>query len=91
MDRKAEIQLNNAPSDAISAVKFGPTSSQFLLVGSWDCYVRLYDTNNNTMRQKYAHDAPVLDVAFQVFSPNTFFARAHKIQSNFTTGPSAHG
>lgn len=66
MDRKAEIQLNNAPTDAISAVKFGPTSSQFLLVGSWDCYVRLYDTSNNTMRQKYAHDAPVLDIAFQV-------------------------
>lgn len=66
MDRKAEIQLNNAPSDVISSVKFGPTSSQFLLVGSWDCSVRLYDAVNNTMRQKYLHDAPVLDVAFQV-------------------------
>lgn len=67
MDRKAEIQLNNAPNDVISSVKFGPTSSQFLLVGSWDCTVRLYDVVNNSMRQQYNHDAPVLDVAFQVF------------------------
>lgn len=66
MDRKAEIQLNNVPNDVISSVKFGPTSSQFLLVSSWDCYVRLYDTVNNSVRHKYTHDAPVLDVAFQV-------------------------
>lgn len=66
MDRKAEIQLNNVPNDVISSVKFGPTSSQFLLVSSWDGLVRLYDTVNNTVRHKYNHDAPVLDVAFQV-------------------------
>lgn len=71
MDRKAEIQLNNVPNDVISSVKFGPTSSQFLLVSSWDCMVRLYDTVNNTIRHKYMHDAPVLDVAFQV-NLNTF-------------------
>lgn len=66
MDKKTEIQLANAPTDCISSVKFGPNSSQFLLVSSWDCSVRLYDTVNNTTRQKFLHEAPVLDCAFQV-------------------------
>lgn len=66
MERKSEIQLNHAPSDVISAVKFGPTSNQFLLVSSWDGTVHLYDTVSNSVRQKYLHDAPVLDCAFQV-------------------------
>lgn len=68
MERKSEIQLNNAPSDVISAVKFGPTSNQFLLVSSWDGTVHLYDTVANGVRQKYLHDAPVLDCAFQVIN-----------------------
>lgn len=66
MDKKTEVQLQNAPTDVISSVKFGPNSSQFLLVTSWDCTVRLYDTVNNASRQKFTHDAPVLDCAFQV-------------------------
>lgn len=66
MDKKNEAQLHNAPSDVISACKFAPNSSQFLLVTSWDCTVRLYDTTNNTQRHKFVHDAPVLDCAFQV-------------------------
>ena len=39
----SEFQLKNGPDDGISAVKFGPSSSQFLLVSSWDTNVRLYD------------------------------------------------
>lgn len=66
MDRKSEIQLDNAPTDVISNVKFGPNSNQFLLVSSWDGTVRLYDTANNILRQKFSHDAPVLDACFQV-------------------------
>lgn len=66
MDKKNEIQLNNAPSDVISSCKFAPNSNQFLLVSSWDCSVRLYDTANNSVRQKFLHEAPVLDCAFQV-------------------------
>ncbi|XP_055381365.1 mitotic checkpoint protein BUB3 [Condylostylus longicornis] len=65
MARKTEMQLNNPPSDVISAVKFAPGTNQFLIASSWDCTVRLYDVVNNIMRQKYMHDAPVLDVAFQ--------------------------
>jgi len=64
MERKTEIQLNQNPTDVISAVKFGPSSNQYLLVSSWDGAVRLYDTAANVLRQKYLHDAPVLDCAF---------------------------
>lgn len=63
-DTPNELKLNNAPTDGISAVKFGPNSSQFLLVSSWDTSVRLYDVINNTMRMKYNHPAPVLDCCF---------------------------
>lgn len=71
MDKKNEIQLNNAPSDVISSCKFAPNSNQFLLVSSWDCTVRLYDTANNSARQKFSHEAPVLDCAFQVSKNHT--------------------
>ncbi|CAH1783481.1 unnamed protein product [Owenia fusiformis] len=60
-----EFKLNNSPTDGISAVKFGPNSSQFLLVSSWDCYVRLYDVVSNSLRIKYGHSEPVLDCCFQ--------------------------
>lgn len=61
-----EFKLNNPPTDGVSAVKFSPVSPQFLLVSSWDSSVRLYDTNNNSMRIKYTHSAPVLDCCFYV-------------------------
>lgn len=64
---RTEFKLNNAPTDGISAVKFGPNSSQFLLVSSWDNFVRLYDVNANNLRVNYEHDGhPVLDCCFQV-------------------------
>uniref|UniRef100_A0AAR2IL38 BUB3 mitotic checkpoint protein n=1 Tax=Pygocentrus nattereri TaxID=42514 RepID=A0AAR2IL38_PYGNA len=59
-----EFKLNQGPDDSISAVKFSPTTSQFLLVSSWDSTVRLYDVGGNSMRMKYQHLAPVLDCAF---------------------------
>ncbi len=42
-ESSSEFLLKNCPEDGISAVKFGPNSSQFLLVSSWDTNVRLYD------------------------------------------------
>lgn len=63
---QTEYKLKSPPEDCISSVKFGPNTSQFLLVGSWDCSVRLYDATANTLRHKYTHDSPVLDVCFQV-------------------------
>lgn len=61
-----EYKLNQGPEDSISAVKFSPSTAQFLLVSSWDCTVRLYDVGGNSMRMKYQHTAPVLDCAFYV-------------------------
>lgn len=63
---QTEYKLKSPPEDAISSVKFGPNTSQFLLVGSWDNSVRLYDVTANTLRHKYAHESPVFDVCFQV-------------------------
>ncbi|XP_014671935.1 PREDICTED: mitotic checkpoint protein BUB3-like [Priapulus caudatus] len=64
-DAPNEFKINNAPQDGISAVKFGPTSSQFILVSSWDTSVRLYDIQNNNQRLKYHHSGAVLDCCFQ--------------------------
>lgn len=35
-DAPNEFKLNEPPDDGISAVKFSPTSVNFLLVSSWD-------------------------------------------------------
>ncbi|TTC29621.1 Mitotic checkpoint protein BUB3 [Bagarius yarrelli] len=59
-----EFKLNQGPDDSISAVKFSPNSSQFLLVSSWDSSVRLFDVGGNSLRIKYMHTGPVLDCAF---------------------------
>jgi len=65
-ESRTEFKLKTPPEDGISSVKFGPNSAQFLLVSSWDSTVRLYDVLTNSMRLKYTHDRPVLDVCFQV-------------------------
>jgi cell cycle arrest protein BUB3 len=60
---KSEFRLKDAPEDAISSVRFGPNSSQFLLASSWDTNVRLYDVVNNNLRVKYSHGRPGLFVS----------------------------
>lgn len=64
-ESRMEFRLKNTPNDCIQSVKFGPSSSQFLLVASWDKSVRLFDVNNNNMRLQYQHSGPVLDCCFQ--------------------------
>ena len=64
-ETRTEFKLQNAPKDGITRVTFGPNSSQFLLVSSWDSTVRLYDITANNQRCVYRHEAPVLDCAFQ--------------------------
>ena len=65
-ENRSEYKLKNGPDDGISAVRFGPTSSQFLLASSWDSHVRLYDVVSNSLRLKYSHGGrPVLSCAFQ--------------------------
>lgn len=66
MKSQTEYKLKSPPEDAISSVKFGPHTNQFLLVSSWDTSVRLYDVQANNLRHKYTHDAPVLDCCFTV-------------------------
>lgn len=65
-ESRTEFKLKSLPDDAISSVKFAPKSSQFLLVSSWDCSVRLYDVSSNIERHKYSHELPVMDVCFRV-------------------------
>ncbi|KAI4459662.1 mrna export factor and bub3 [Holotrichia oblita] len=61
---QTEYKIKSPPEDAISSVKFGPNTNQFLLVSSWDSSVRLYDVTTNNLRHKYSHEAPVLDCCF---------------------------
>jgi len=64
-ESRTEYKLKSPPEDGISNVTFGPNSSQFLLVSSWDKKVRLYDIVSNNQRCSYAHSMPVLDCTFQ--------------------------
>lgn len=66
MSKKTEIQISHPPTDTISSLSFGPENSQYLISSSWDGAVRLYDVLANSLRQKYVHNCPVLDVCFQV-------------------------
>jgi len=62
---RTEFKLKNSPGDCVQSVKFSPSSSQFLLVASWDKTVRLYDVASNNMRLQYQHNAAVMDCCFQ--------------------------
>jgi len=64
-ENRTEYKLKSPPEDGITNVTFGPNSSQFLLVSSWDKKVRLYDIVTNSPRCAYSHSMPVLDCAFQ--------------------------
>ena len=44
---KTEYQLKSPPEDGISAVEFCPTSTNMLLVSSWDRTIRLYEVGKN--------------------------------------------
>ena len=63
-DSHSEFKLTSPPDDGITAVKFCPGSSQFLLASSWDTTVRLYDVTTNVLRIKYPHAGAVLDCCF---------------------------
>jgi cell cycle arrest protein BUB3 len=67
----AETILAQPPSDGISAIKFSHSSS-LLLATSWDCTLRLYDAERNTLRGRFEGGAAVLDGCFS--DDNTGFA-----------------
>lgn len=60
-----EAELKPSPEDAISSVKFAPKSNQFLLVGSWDCTLRLYDVVSDSLKSTFTLKSPILDIDFQ--------------------------
>ena len=62
---KTEYQLKSPPEDGISAVEFCPTSTNMLLVSSWDRTIRLYEVGKNEQRLAVSSAMPVLDCAWQ--------------------------
>jgi cell cycle arrest protein BUB3 len=57
--------LDAPPSDGVSGLRFGcAAAEQLLLVASWDCHLRLYDTALNTLRFDLELPTAVLDAAF---------------------------
>jgi len=64
MSGPAEIELDNAPVDMVSALHFSPATPDHLLVSSWDGSVRLYDVTKDDQLVSVQHRAPVLDVVY---------------------------
>ena len=65
-----QVALENPPKDGISALSFAPSSSNLLLVSSWDKTARLYQTHTHTQTHNVAkgiwrNHAAVLDCAIQ--------------------------
>uniref|UniRef100_A0A9L0IUK5 Uncharacterized protein n=1 Tax=Equus asinus TaxID=9793 RepID=A0A9L0IUK5_EQUAS len=63
-----EFKLNQPPEDGFSSMKFSPSTSQFLLVSSWDMSVHLHDVLANSMQLKYQHACTVLK-SFELMMP----------------------
>eukprot|EP00744_Colponema_vietnamica_P023593 GILI01034188.1.p1 GENE.GILI01034188.1~~GILI01034188.1.p1 ORF type:complete len:333 (+),score=71.51 GILI01034188.1:29-1000(+) len=62
MDRFG-LEIENAPSDGISCLKFG-LDSVHLLCSSWDGSVRLYDTVANSLKGVHNNRGAALDCCF---------------------------
>lgn len=60
----SEYSIEDAPTDGVSAVKFAPKNSPFLIASSWDCLVRLYEYDKNQLSNSYSHNLAVLDCCF---------------------------
>lgn len=56
-------ELLEPPGDGVSNLRFS-TSSEDLLVSSWDGTMRLYDAAANILRGTHSYRAPVLDCCF---------------------------
>ncbi|TFJ85142.1 hypothetical protein NSK_003565 [Nannochloropsis salina CCMP1776] len=65
MEPGSERLLDNPPQDGISSLAFSPSSSNLLLVSSWDKTARLYDTSSNVAKGVWQNHAAVLDCTVQ--------------------------
>ena len=63
MQSAVQTELDSPPSDGVSSLTFAK-HADLLLVTSWDCCVRLYDTALNSCRASFKQRMPVLDAAF---------------------------
>jgi WD40 repeat protein len=68
-----EVELNEPPKDGISNLVFSPTG-HLLLAASWDCSIRVYDTNSNGLNHLSFSKAPVLDACFGGVNSTVFSA-----------------
>jgi WD40 repeat protein len=68
-------ELREKPDDVVSRVTFTPNSSA-LVVSSWDEKVRIVDVNGLSVRTKYMHNGPVLDVVCEVNFSTIFPSRS---------------
>lgn len=63
-----QFEVQDPPSDAISALRFSPYPGSYkFVVASWDKHAYLYEISDNkqcTLLNKFEHRAPVLDVCF---------------------------
>ncbi|KAL2066355.1 hypothetical protein VTL71DRAFT_2426 [Oculimacula yallundae] len=101
MAPQVQFQLTQSPSDAVSSIKFAPSSPTRLLVSSWDKNVYLYDTQDQDaggkLIEKFEHRAPVLDVCFGADDNEAFSAgmdwqvKRINLETGEQTVLSAHG
>lgn len=67
MSAPSPVELDPTPSDAISSLQFSPSGSK-ILVGSWDCYVYVYQQHESsdtfTLQSRHEIPGPVLDVCW---------------------------
>lgn len=65
MSTANQFELNPAPEDVISDLRFAPESNK-LLVASWDKSLYLYEIENGAgdLKRKYEHRAAVLNACF---------------------------
>ncbi|XP_063719032.1 mitotic checkpoint protein BUB3-like [Symsagittifera roscoffensis] len=64
-ERHSEFKLDAGIwNDPISTVTFDPDNPRSLLVSSWDCTLRLFDISQNSQKQTFAANCPLLDCCF---------------------------
>jgi cell cycle arrest protein BUB3 len=59
-----QLEIDSPPLDGITSLQFSPSSSNHLIVTSWDSKLRLYDLASNVDKCTLKHAAAVLDGRF---------------------------
>jgi cell cycle arrest protein BUB3 len=67
-----EFVLNAPPSDGISSLTFSTSTSNDLLVTSWDSTLRLYDTISNSPKSTHNFNGAILTGCFNADGSTAF-------------------